>query len=257
MNQSTKLPLSVVIISLNEEVNLPRAIASVAEWVDEVLVYDSGSKDKTVDVAANLGAKVVQGEWLGFGRTKQKATNLAKYSWVLSLDSDEEVSLELRKEIMIKFSSLDENTAYQVPRISYFLGRWIKHGGWYPDYQTRLFNKKINNWNEEEIHEKVQANLQSKLVSNLNHYVFRSIEDQVSTNNKYSTLQAFQMNKAGKKFSWVHFFTKPKVKFCECYILKLGFLDGWPGFVIAVSAAYSVFMKWSKLYEIERLNQKS
>ncbi len=252
-DQIEKLPLSVVIIALNEESNISRAVSSVSGWVSEVLVYDSGSRDLTVSIAENRGAKVVSGEWLGFGPTKHKATGLASFPWILSIDSDEEVSNELKSEIQKSFASLDERTAYLVPRKSFYLNRWVTHGGWYPDFQARLFNKKFVNWNQVEIHEKVEAASYQKLTGDLNHYVFKNIEHQVATNNKYSSLQAKEMAAKGKNFSWFHFFTKPAFKFFECYFLKLGFLDGWAGFVIAKSASYSVFLKWSKLYEIKEL----
>ena len=253
MNQPEQLPMTVVIIALNEEGNIARAITSVTGWVSEVLVYDSGSTDKTREIAESLGAKVIRGPWLGFGATKKQAALVAKNQWILSIDADEEVSLDLQKEITSKFKDLNPEVAYKLPRLSYFLNRWIKHGGWYPDYQVRLFNKTFSNWNAQEIHEKVEAKLYDSLSSCLNHYVFRDIAHQVQTNNKYSGLQAEQMQKNNKSFSWFHFFTKPCVKFIECYILKLGFLDGWAGFVIAKSASYSVFLKWSKLYELENL----
>lgn len=254
-DQIEKLPLSVVIIALNEESNISRAVSSVSDWASEVLVYDSGSTDRTVTIAESNGAKVISGAWLGFGPTKKKAAELAEFPWVLSIDSDEEVSQELKSEIQKKFKSLDERTAYQVPRKSFYLSRWITHGGWYPDFQTRLFNKKFSNWNTAEIHEKVEASSYNKLACDLNHYVFKHIEHQVATNNRYSSLQAKEMAEKGKNFSWFHFFTKPCVKFFECYFLKLGFLDGWAGFVIAKSASYSVFLKWSKLYEIKELGK--
>ncbi|MCC2677673.1 MAG: putative glycosyl transferase [Pseudobdellovibrio sp.] len=254
-DQIEKLPLSVVIIALNEESNISRAVSSVNGWVSEVFVYDSGSTDNTKSIAENRGAKVVSGPWLGFGPTKKKAADLAANSWILSIDSDEEVSAELRSEIQKKFMTLDDRTAYQLPRKSFYLNRWVMHGGWYPDHQARLFNKKFSNWNAAEIHEKVEASSYQKLSSDLNHYVFKNIDHQVATNNRYSTLQAKEMAAKGKSFSWFHFFTKPAVKFFECYFLKLGFLDGWPGFVIAKSASYSVFLKWAKLYEIKKLGK--
>lgn len=254
-DQIEKLPLSVVIIALNEESNIGRAIQSVKDWVSEVLIYDSGSTDRTIDIARNMGAKVVSGGWLGFGPTKNKATSFASFSWILSIDSDEEVSQELKLEIQKRFSSLDERTAYLLPRKSFYLNRWITHGGWYPDRQARFFNSKFSKWNAAEIHEKVEASSYNNFASDLNHYVFKNIEHQVSTNNRYSSLQAKEMLAKGKNFSWFHFFTKPAVKFFECYVLKLGFLDGWAGFFIAKSASYSVFLKWSKLYELKELSK--
>lgn len=246
MNQ---IPLTVVVITKNEESNITRCLTSVLGWVDEVVVYDSGSVDQTVQVASKLGAHVASGEWLGFGPTKKKATLLAKNDWILSLDADEEVSADLKNEIQQKFSSLDPESAYALPRKSYFLKKWILHGGWYPDRQVRLFNQKHSMWNQDLIHEKVQAKYLENFKNCLNHYVFKNLSHQVVTNDRYSTLQAQKMFNDGKKMNWFHFMTKPTVKFIECYFLKLGFLDGYAGYVIARSAAYSVFLKWAKLKE--------
>lgn len=247
MNQ---IPLTVVVITKNEESNITRCLTSVLGWVGEVVVYDSGSVDQTVQVASKLGAHVVSGEWLGFGPTKKKATLLANNDWILSLDADEEVSLGLKNEILQRFSSLDSESAYALPRKSYFLKKWILHGGWYPDRQVRLFNQKHSMWNQDLIHEKIQAKSLQNFKNCLNHYVFKNLSHQVVTNDRYSTLQAQKMFNDGKKMNWFHFLTKPTVKFIECYFLKLGFLDGYAGYVIARSAAYSVFLKWAKLKEL-------
>ncbi len=244
------IPLTVVVITKNEESNITRCLTSVLGWVGEVVVYDSGSVDQTVQVASKLGAHVVSGEWLGFGPTKKKATLLANNDWILSLDADEEVSLGLKNEILQRFSSLDSESAYALPRKSYFLKKWILHGGWYPDRQVRLFNQKHSMWNQDLIHEKVQAKSLQNFKNCLNHYVFKNLSHQVVTNDRYSTLQAQKMFNDGKKMNWFHFLTKPTVKFIECYFLKLGFLDGYVGYVIARSAAYSVFLKWAKLKEL-------
>lgn len=250
-HKTEKIPISVVLVSLNEQKNITRALNSVS-WAADVVVYDSGSTDQTIKIAQELGATVIEGKWLGFGKTKKLATEYAKYDWIFSLDCDEEVSAALQQELHEKLSVLKPECVYKVPRLSFYLGRHIKHGGWYPDYQARVFNKKMHNWNEAVIHEKVEAQSYEKLRSDLNHYVFRNIEHHVQTNNRYSSLQAEEMFKKGKKFSWFHFFTKPSVKFIECYLTKLGFLDAWPGYVIARSAGYSVFLKWSKLRELEQ-----
>lgn len=249
--ENNQLDISIVIISLNEEKNIERLLRSV-QWAKDIVVYDSGSQDQTVSIAKKMGAKVYEGPWMGFGATKKKATDVARFDWVLSLDCDEEVSDELRAELFKRFSSLDQDSVYLIPRLSFYLGAWIRHGGWYPDRQARLFNRKKSNWNLESVHEKVEAKSQDSFVAHLNHYVFKDIGHQVQTNNKYSTLQAEKMFREKKRFSWFHFFTKPSVKFFECYIWKLGFMDAWPGFVIARSAAYSVFLKWAKLRELEK-----
>ncbi len=245
------LKLSVVIITKNEQCNIERCLLSTIGFADEVLIYDSGSVDQTVKIANKMGAKVIIGEWLGFGSTKNKATQLAKNDWILSIDADEEISMPLKSEISDIINDLDVHTAYAIPRSSFFLNQWIKHGGWYPDYQIRLFNKKFSNWNNAEIHEKIESTKNENLTQNINHYVFKNISHQVQTNDRYSGLLAEKMKKNGKTFNTFHFLTKPSVKFFECYILKLGFLDGYPGFVIAKNAAYSVFLKWAKLKELD------
>jgi len=246
--------ISAVIITKNEESNIQRCLQSLS-WVEDIIVYDSGSTDQTLIIAKKLGARVFEGEWQGYGPTKIVASGLAKYDWILSIDADEEVSPQLRAELQsrLQTNNLNPETGYLVPRLSYYLKKWIRHGGWYPDYQLRLFHRKYSMWNKNTIHEKVESKHQEKLLNNLNHYVFKSISQQVLTNDRYSTLQAQKMLEQGKKFSFFHMLTKPSVKFFECYILKLGFLDGWPGYVIARNAAHSVFMKWNKLREVDQI----
>ncbi len=246
------LKLSTVIITKNEQQNIARCLSSVKDFCDEILVYDSGSTDETVNIANKMGAKVVSGEWLGFGATKYKATNLAKNDWILSIDADEEISDQLKHEIQNKFSQLESESAYALPRSSFYLGRWIRFGGWSPDYQVRLFHKQFSQWNTSAIHEKVQSQSVQYFTEKLNHYVFKNISHQVQTNDRYSGLLAEKMKIDGKKFSWFHFLTKPSVKFIECYFLKLGIFDGYAGFVIAKNAGYSVFLKWAKLKELSQ-----
>ncbi len=248
-NDQGTVALSVVVITLNEELNIKRALASVA-WADEIVVYDSGSSDKTIEIAEKMGAKVFKGPWLGFGPTKKKATEMASNDWILSIDADEEIPANLAEEIRNLSATLDSKTAYRIPRLSNYLGRWIRYGGWYPDAQVRLFNRKFSNWDEAEIHEKVVAAQYGNINLPFHHYVFRNIEHQVQTNNRYSSLLAAEMFKKKKPYSWFHYLTKPGVKFIECYFLKRGVLDGWVGYLIARNAAYSVFLKWSKLKEL-------
>lgn len=238
----------MVIIALNEEANIERCLKSV-QWADEILVYDSGSTDATVKIAQALGATVISGPWLGFGPTKNKAAQLAKHDWIFSVDADEEIPAALQHEIAAL--TLADDVAYSVPRLSYYLQKWIRHGGWYPDRQIRLFNRTTAQWSAVGIHEKIEAKHYKKLASHMNHYVFKNINHHIETNNRYSSLLAYELHNKGRSYSAIHFFIKPKVKFLECYILKLGFLDGWAGYFIAKSAAYSVFLKWSKLKELE------
>ncbi len=247
-----KRPITLVIITLNEEENIARCIESVP-WADEVIVLDSESKDKTREIASSLGAKVHVQKFLGFRDQKQRATDLAKNDWILALDADEALSLGLSQEILQTFDTTPIQDGYRMPRLSFHLGRWIKHGGWYPDRQLRFFNRKKAKWGGGHVHEKIECENIGTLQNNLLHYVFRDLKHQVDANNRYSTLGAQDLYDHGKKFSLVKLLLKPISKFLETYVWKLGFLDGLPGFIISVGAAYSVFLKFSKLKELQQV----
>jgi glycosyltransferase involved in cell wall biosynthesis len=250
------LPLSVVIITKNEAANIARCLESVP-FAAEKIVLDSGSQDTTVAVAKSHGAKVYCEEWRGFYRQRIRATELASHRWILSLDADEAISPELAEEIKFILSSPEQACAYALPRISFHLGRWIHHGGWYPDWQVRLFDRQKAKWQDGEVHERVVAENVKKLNNPIRHWVFQDISDQVETNNRYSTLGARQLAKSGQRFSWIRLLVKPLGKFVETYIWKRGFLDGAPGFFIAISAAYSMFLKQAKLWEMRQSSQSS
>lgn len=246
-----KLSVSLVIITLNEEKNIERCIKSVP-WCNDIVVVDSKSTDKTVELAKNLGARVFVEPWLGFGPQKNRATSLAQNDWVIFLDADEALSAELSQEISRLFlaGALDCD-AYEFPRLSYHLGQKIYHGGWYPDRQKRFFNKTRCKWTDVPVHEELVAAKVGRLQGALFHWPFKSLEHQISKNNLYSSLMAKQLSQSGKRFSFLKFLFKPISKFIECYFLKLGILDGYPGLIVALGAAYSVHLKWSKLWEIE------
>lgn len=250
MTNFEKLPLSVVIITKNEEKNLGRCLESVT-WAAETLVLDSGSEDQTQALAQRMGARVVQEPWRGFGAQKAFAAQLARYDWVLSLDADERVPEALAREIRARLPQLDSQTAYSFPRRSFFLGRWIQYGGWYPDRQVRLFNRAFSNWDESPIHEQVRSEKRGEFDSALEHFVFADLAHQISTNNRYSGLLALRDVQKGKRFRVWKLVIKPGVKFIENYIFKRGFLDALPGFIIAVNSAHSTFLRWAKIREIE------
>ncbi len=250
-----KLPITVTIITLDEEKNISRCIGSVP-FASEIIVVDSFSKDRTVEVAKALGARVFSEEWKGFGPQKALAVSKASHDWILSLDADEVVSPELQQNIEAQFLSLEPKIGYLLPRKSFYLGRWILKGGWYPDYQKRLFNRQFSNWDQAQIHEKVISPGEKKMTAPLHHFVFKNISHQVQTNNRYSGLMAESLFKKGQKFSFFKLFVKPHSKFLETYLWKRGFRDGLPGFIISISAAYSVFLKWAKLWELESQNSK-
>ncbi|MFN7728704.1 MAG: glycosyltransferase family 2 protein [Bdellovibrio sp.] len=252
-----KLPISLVVITKNEESNVERCLKSAETLVSEFLVLDSGSTDQTQNKARALGAQVIEQPWLGFGPQKAMGSRAAKFDWILSLDADEALSPELVAEISAKFSSLDQKTGYEMPRKSFHLGRWILHGGWYPDRQLRLFHRGHSMWNEAIVHEKVECQRKERFESAILHWVFKDLRDQVETNNRYSSLQAEELVAKGQKFSMVKLILKPWSKFIETYFWKCGFLDGVQGFVIAVGAAYSVFLRWSKIWEMQKCPKKN
>lgn len=245
-------PLSLIVITLNAQDHIARCIKSVP-FASDVVVLDSGSEDQTVSLAKSLGARVFVEEWRGFGAQKNRATALAGTDWILSLDADEALSAEAQTEVkqLLNTDPIDE--AYAFPRLSFHMGRWIRHGGWYPDWQIRLYDRRRSQWSTEALHEKLHAKDVRRLHAPILHWVFKDLTDQVQTNNRYSGLGRDQLLTQGCGFSLFKLLVKPWVKFFETYIWKRGFLDGMPGLIIAVGAAYSVFLRWAKLWEHQNL----
>lgn len=252
----SQLPVSVVILTFNEIKNIERCLRSVSDFA-EVLVIDSESSDGTQEKAQALGARVISKSWEGFQKQRQFATDQAKNNWVLSLDADEELTSPLKEEIAQAVSSNGLYEAYEMPRLSFHLGCWIRYGGWYPDRQTRLFKKSKCRWQGGEVHEYLEAIHLGRFKNHLNHYVFQSLSHQVLTNDKYSTLGAQKLLRKGSQYSFLRMIFKPLGKFIECYFFKLGFLDGRPGFIIAVGASYSIFLKFAKIWESQIEKKKS
>ena len=249
------IKISAAIITYNEEKNIKRCMDSL-DFCDEIVVVDSLSSDDTCTIAKGLGAVVINQKFLGHIAQKQLAVDNCTYEWILSLDADEEVSVELREEILMLLKSPFEYDAYIMPRVSFHLGRWIRHGGWYPDAKIRLFNKFKAHWGGYNPHDKVIVNgTVGKLKGDLKHYVFKDLRHNIDTNNSYSSIMADDLHKDGKRFSYLKLFLKPIGKFLETYIYKRGFLDGMPGFIIAVGAAYSMFLKFAKHWEIEKVKK--
>lgn len=249
--------MSLVVITRNAEEHIARCLKSVP-FAADIVVVDSGSTDATVQIAKTHGARVFVEEWRGFGPQKRRATDLARTDWVLNLDADEALSAASQSELekLLK-SGEPQCDAFAFPRLSFHMGRWIRHGGWYPDWQTRLYDRRRANWSEAQIHEKVGAASVRRLNEPIFHWVFKDLADQVQTNNRYSSLGSHQLLESGRRFSTLNLIVKPGVKFLETYIWKRGFLDGLPGFIIAVGAAYSVFLKWAKLWESREVKSKS
>jgi glycosyltransferase involved in cell wall biosynthesis len=251
-----KIPLSLVIITLNEEANIARCLKSVP-FAAEYILVDSLSTDRTVEIAKSLGARVETRPFTGYRDQKQYALSLATGPWVLSLDADEALSPELAIEIQEVLKN-PTHEGYRIPRCSYHLGRWIRHGGWYPDYQNRLFKKEKSSWQGGHVHEymEIKGSI-GTLKHDLYHYVFRDLEDQIDTNNEFSTLGAQELVRQSRPFSTLKLVFKPLGKFIECYIWKRGFLDGPAGFIIALGAAQSLFLKYAKHWEAYNSSKKN
>lgn len=254
----TRLPLSVTFIALNEAEKIGRAIQSV-NWAEDVVVVDSGSTDDTCQIAQNLGARVIQNPWKGYGQQKNFAQGMARFDWVLNLDADEEVSPELRSEIERALEEQktnperpDKPKGYLIPRKTFYLGRWIQYGGWYPNYLIRLADRRVSKWTEPHVHEALQVKGRvATLSSPILHDAFSSIQDQVHTNLRFSKLGAQDLISQGKTPSLGKLIFKPLGKFFETYFLKKGYRDGLPGFIIAANAAHSMFLKYAHLFENE------
>lgn len=244
--------ISAAIITLNEEKNISDCIKSL-DWVDEIVVVDSLSGDKTRETAESLGARVIDQAFLGHVKQKQLAVDSCTHDWVIALDADERVTGELKEEISQLFGSTAESNlsfGYSVPRKSYHLGRWILHGGWFPDRNIRLFNKKYGAWTGINPHDVIKVEGKpGKLKAPLEHFVFKDLAHNINTNNSYSSISAAILFESGKKPSLLRLLFKPLGKFIETYLIKRGFLDGLPGFIISIGAAYSMFLKHAKHWE--------
>jgi len=229
--------LSVVIITKNEEKFIKDAIIS-ANFADEVLILDSGSSDKTCEIAKNLGARVEYQEWLGFGKQKQKAVDLAKNRWVFVLDSDERITDELKEEILLELKH-PRFEAYWTARLNNFWGKNIKYLGLYPDYSIRFFDKTKAKFNDRDVHESVECNCKKGYLKNhMKHLAYESIEEFISKQNRYSTI--------GAKNNKFKAFISPFWTFFKLYFIKLGFLEGWNGFIIAKLYSEYTFWKYIK-----------
>jgi glycosyltransferase involved in cell wall biosynthesis len=242
-----ELKLSVVIITFNEERNILRCIESVTPIADEILVVDSVSTDATADICKSKGVRFVQTAWKGYSQTKNEANGMVSHEYVLSIDADEALSPELIRSIAEEKSRGFHGAAYQINRLTNYCGKWIKHGGWYPDWKVRLFPREGSEWTGT-IHEELILSRSSGIKSlsgHLYHYSYSSVEDHVTKSLKYSALVASQDFSAGKSRALLlHGILKPWFVFFRQYFLKLGFLDGYYGFVIAVISAFEKFMRY-------------
>jgi len=236
-------------ITYNNARTVGRALESV-KWADEIVVVDSFSTDKTVEICGKFTDKVFQRKWPGHQNQYQYAADLATHPWIMFVDADEEVSPELAKEIRNELNGREEAwDGFFVYRRTYYLGRWIRYGGWYPDGEIRLYGRDRGRW-EGGLHAKVVVDGKVKTLKHQYlHYTYRDISDQIQTIDRYSRIAVEDMVKMNKPFWLLNLLFRPPLRFFKDYILKCGFLDGIPGFVIAVSTFYYSFIKHAKLWE--------
>jgi len=244
-----KNKLSVIIITKNEAVNIVDCIKS-ALFAHEILVLDSGSEDNTIELALKAGARVIQTDWPGYGPQKNRAIKLSKGDWIYSLDADERISDDLAQEIL---SVINEKKfhVFDVPRKSFFINRFIKYSGWWPDRTRRLFERDFGKFTSHEVHENLSTSFPvGHLKSHMIHYSYRSLESVLKKINRYSSGSARDL-KNKKEGSLFKAITHGLWAFIRTYFIKFGFLDGREGFILAVMNAESSYYKYLKLYYLK------
>jgi glycosyltransferase involved in cell wall biosynthesis len=244
--------LSVTIITLNEADHIGAAIDSAA-WADEILVVDSGSTDATMEIARGKGATVLSRAWNGWIEQKNFAAERASHDWIFSLDADERITPALAAEIQALLASEPSRRGYRMPRVTFHLGRWIRTTDFYPDYQTRLYDRRAARWRGKCVHESVSVDGGTgQLRNEIEHYSYRDLRDQLERINTYTTLAARQMHESGRRSGVLDLVVHPPAAFLRNYILRRGVLDGAAGLTISAMNAYSVFLKFAKLRELQR-----
>ena len=244
--------ISVVIITKDEERNIRDCLESI-KWADEIVVVDNGSTDRTLSICREYRARIFQEEWKGYSGQKNSAIEKAGNEWVLNLDADERVSPDLRQEMQ---KNLEENHSvdgYWIPRKNFFLGRWIRYCGWYPDLNLRFFRKSRGRFGQRAVHERVEVQGKtSALTQPLIHETYRSLGDFFQRMDRYSTLAAQEMQQQRREFRLVDVVFRPPLTFLQMYLLRAGFLEGYLGFVLSVLYSYYTFAKYTKLKELRK-----
>lgn len=244
--------LSVTVITRNEAADIAAALESVA-WADEILVVDSHSTDETVAIARRYTDRVVVRDWPGYGAQKNAAATMASHDWILSLDADERVTPALADEIRRTLGTEPGMAGYRMPRVTWHLGRWIRSTDWYPDPQLRLYNRTRARWISPLVHESVAADGPvGALQHELQHYAYRDIADHLETMDRYTTLAAREMHERGRTAGLLEMAGHPPLAFLRNYVAKGGFRDGTAGFVVSAMNAHYVFLKFAKLWELQR-----
>jgi glycosyltransferase involved in cell wall biosynthesis len=246
------IPLSVAIVTLNEESNLRRCLESI-KWADEIVVVDSGSTDRTKEICLSYGCKFIESPWLGFGKTKQLAVANTTHDWVLSIDSDEEITPLLKQEIIALLQTEPAYQGYRIKRDSFYLGKIIRHCGWNKDYTLRLFNKQNGNFNDKIVHEFVDVKGRIAYLKNtMLHYTYPTLDSHINKMTRYARLGAEQIQSKGRKATILTAIIRGKCKFLKMYFLQSGFLDGREGFLLSLNSGWGVYLKYITLWEMNK-----
>lgn len=240
------MQISATIITRDEEPNIARAIESL-RCCDEIVVLDSGSLDRTVEIASNLNARVIETHWRGYAAQKNYAAEVARHDWILSIDADEALSESLEADIWLLKKHGPRYDAYTMPRMAQYLGRWILHSGWYPDRKVRLYHRAHAKWVGDYVHESVHATGRvGHLDSNLLHYTCQSLSEHLRTMDRYTTLAAEELVALRRPIPTRRLVLDPVWTWFRTYILQRGYLDGVEGMAIAYMAALYTFLKYAK-----------
>lgn len=245
-------PVSVVIITQNEADNIRNALESV-QWADDIIVVDSGSTDDTIQIAKQFTDRIVSHKWTGYGAQKNYGASLATHDWILSLDADEQLSSALTEEIHSLLENEPTVRGYRMPRVTHYLGQWIRTTDWYPDYQLRLYDRRVARWSDHLVHESVSVNGPIEyLRSELEHFAYRNVSQHLATIDRYTTLAAQQMLNNGRQAHTLDLVLHPLCAFLRNYIARGGFRSGSVGIIVSLLNSYYVFLKFAKLWEAQR-----
>ena len=244
--------LSAIVVCFNEEANIGDCLESL-KWCDEIVVVDSFSTDRTPEICRRYTVNFMQREWRGYRDQKEFAHSQATCDWVLLVDSDERVTASLRLEIEQALAAVEpECSAFAIARLVHYLGRWWRRGGWYPDYDVRLFRRDCATWGGTEPHEKILVDGRiTRLAEPLEHYSYRDMDDHLQRINRFTSISSAELFKRGHRWSLYEALCHPAGRFFRSYFLKRGFVEGFAGFYVALTAAVYVFLKYAKLWELE------
>ncbi len=242
--------ISVTVITLNEEKNIERCLESL-QWADEIVVLDSFSSDRTVEICRQYTEKVFQEKWQGFGKQKNLCASMASQKWVLNIDADEVVSPECARAIREELKNGPGHPLYRFPRKNFFNNRWVRYGGWYPDRISRFYDKTKVSFKESRVHEKLAPEEDCGFIGEpLLHYTYDGLADYMDRLNRYSTLFAEEKAQSGWTAGWTHLYLRPPLTFFKNFVVRQGFREGFLGMFLALSSAFYTYLKYAKTRKI-------